>query len=514
MRAQRLLGQGTDVIGCEAFGLDRFTHAGDRVSIAEQAVREAEVAAAIPTGTEQWLPGALKFVLLSAYEEAASAYVERHSAEDASTAEVFKVKIGRLQLAQVPQADISARSSTGLLAAVLQNDLERVTQLLAQGVNVDTADADRTSGLRLAVVTGRLEMVKLLLLKGASPDIADEEGVTGLMDACSMGRPDIAVLLIEAGANMMAAAYDGSTCLLNAIGQTAVGVQANRKREFIRELIARHADVNTADWASRTPLHEVAIVDGQLISMLLSGGARIDAQNRDGETALMAAVSRVNVDAVRVLLENGAATELVDKLGRSALSRAVKNGFPEGEQMTRLLLQAGANPNLRNPRFGSTPLMEAEDFSYKGAWGVSSRTIVGLLLKHGAEVNFQANDGTSALLVAANHAGPDDASFLNQLIDAGGEVNVRGPDGQTPLMTAAERGFVNRVRVLLASGARADAKDDQSRTAIDYARQPRGDCDDGPHCLDWSSGWDPPSNCAATRRVLKEAINASRRARQ
>src|SRR5271156_6151594 len=49
-RAQRLLGQGIDVIGCEAFGLERFHQDKSPLGSADQAVREAEAAVASPLG--------------------------------------------------------------------------------------------------------------------------------------------------------------------------------------------------------------------------------------------------------------------------------------------------------------------------------------------------------------------------------------------------------------------------------------------------------------------------------
>ena len=73
-RAQRLLGQGLDIIGCEAFGLERFSKEADGRFAADQAVKEAEAAAALPIGLEQWRPGALQYILISAYRNAANVY--------------------------------------------------------------------------------------------------------------------------------------------------------------------------------------------------------------------------------------------------------------------------------------------------------------------------------------------------------------------------------------------------------------------------------------------------------
>jgi hypothetical protein len=64
------LGQGIDIIGCEAFGLERFEHENSVFGPVDQAVLGAEAAVASPFGTEQWRPGALKYILMSSYKEA------------------------------------------------------------------------------------------------------------------------------------------------------------------------------------------------------------------------------------------------------------------------------------------------------------------------------------------------------------------------------------------------------------------------------------------------------------
>jgi len=55
------------------------------------------------------------------------------------------------------------------------------------------------------------------------------------------------------------------------------------------------------------------------------------------------------------------------------------------------------------------------------------------------------------------------------LLGRGADVNARGASGETALMIAAAGGRTPIVRVLLAAGASADAKDSQGRTARDNA---------------------------------------------
>ena len=219
-RAQRLLGQGLDIIGCEAFGLERFSNEKDgRPFAADQAVKEAEAAVALPSGLEQWRPGALRYILMSAYRNAADVYRgyerQRKSENDKSTARVFDEKLRKVKaLKDDAFAQSIQHGRTPLIEAVLKNDQEAAAKLVQAGADVNGTDADHTSALRIAVVMGHTEMVQFLLDHGAKSDVPDEEGTTALMDACGMGRSKIATALVAAGANPNARSNDGSTALL------------------------------------------------------------------------------------------------------------------------------------------------------------------------------------------------------------------------------------------------------------------------------------------------------------
>ncbi len=190
-RAQRLLGEGIDVIGCEAFGLERFHQDKSLLGSTDQAVREAEAAVVSPLGLEQWRPGAAKYLLMSAYRAAAKAYLEegrkQKSGEYIEKGKEFSRKLAVVEKQSDQQiANRANGTRSPLLNAVVHNDLKLVNEQISSGTDVNAMDADHTSALRLAVVAGNSEMVDFLLSKEARPDIADEEGVTALMDACAL----------------------------------------------------------------------------------------------------------------------------------------------------------------------------------------------------------------------------------------------------------------------------------------------------------------------------------------
>lgn len=114
-------------------------------------------------------------------------------------------------------------------------------------------------------------------------------------------------------------------------------------------------------------------IDKSKVEMLLSGGADVNAKNRDGWTALMWASWYGHKDVVSLLLANGADVNAKDSNGRTALMWASINGHKD---VVSLLIANGADVNAKD-KWGQTALMLA---SYRG-----HKDIVELLRKYGAK---------------------------------------------------------------------------------------------------------------------------------
>jgi ankyrin repeat protein len=112
----------------------------------------------------------------------------------------------------------------------------------------------------------------------------------------------------------------------------------------------------------------------------------------------------------------------------------------------KILLQHGADPNVRNNE-GATALI----------WAADDPAKVKLLLAAGADVHAKTRHGSTALLAASLKYGS--SAVVAQLLEHGAKVNVADPDGWTPLIRAAASSDVESMRLLLAHGADPNAAD-------------------------------------------------------
>lgn len=111
-------------------------------------------------------------------------------------------------------------------------------------------------------------------------------------------------------------------------GDTALHIVTQRRDvAWIRFLAQKGADPNISNKKGVTPIALAAslgFVDG--VDALISVGARVDEPSQTGETPLIAAVHRRDIQMMRVLLKAGANPDRADNSGRSARDYAALDG--------------------------------------------------------------------------------------------------------------------------------------------------------------------------------------------
>jgi ankyrin repeat protein len=273
--------------------------------------------------------------------------------------------------------------------------------LLDGGANVFDADSGAgATALHKACQGGSVEIARMLVDAGAFVDaVAPTTGHTPLFDAVWFKFPDLVAYLLDQGAGLNIPTHYGFS--LQQHFDYEVGVNTTGEDEMARA--ARSYEARKAD-----------------------------DERRAGEQALMAAVTKGDVDEVRRLVVAGAEVDerfpMVNGFNdaHTPLLVAARDGHV---QAVTLLLEAGADVNAVEPTFGAVPLHKAV---YNGHVD-STRIIAG---RPGVDLNFQgATNGYSPLHDALWH-GYDECARI--LVEAGADLDLVGHDGKTPLALATE----------------------------------------------------------------------------
>ncbi|HSS18503.1 MAG TPA: ankyrin repeat domain-containing protein [Pyrinomonadaceae bacterium] len=146
-------------------------------------------------------------------------------------------------------------------------------------------------------------------------------------------------------------------------------------------------DVNARDVVTHTTAleHAVRNANREMIQLLLSAGASVNARNDSGETVLMMIDSDATSDLIWDLINAGAKVNLSDVDHNTALMRAAAVGNVDA---LKTLLEAGAKPDVRN-KDGETALMQAASEGYVN--------VVRALVVAGADINLKDNEGNSPI---------------------------------------------------------------------------------------------------------------------
>jgi ankyrin repeat protein len=389
---------------------------------------------------------------------------------------------------------------TALHLAVLNDQEEVVKYLLDEEVNIDAVDCNNANSLHLTAALGTWKsslIAQMLVEKGIDTMHRNAEDLTPLNLAVRHSHSLVVNLLRENNfsndvyeyedlelyrefrrnlqwcqdnqENLMLESLQAKTKIdierivsgTDKEGNTQLHLAVQQEQlELVEFLLGDKADVNKANKKGFTSLHLAAQKGNfSICSTLLKYGADVNQKFPvDRGTALHYAVHRLPTKFLELFLQNKAQIDIQNYDGITALGMAARYG---NEDKTTLLLEKGADPNLRN-KFGETVL----EIVCTGNVFMGAR----LLIQAGAVVEPE-KEYTGILLAVAEDQ--DDKKIVELIAEAcPDQLKLYG----SALHAAIRRGYhIETIRRLLDAGGSPHWQDEYGWSAFDLAVSVRRD---------------------------------------
>ena len=392
-------------------------------------------------------------------------------------------------------------------------NVEMIRVFLEQGSDINVImEQEHTDGISTMPMLSHLiwkkvpiEVIRAVLECGANPNSKRE--FIGKKDGCKkclsvlndviiyLNNVEYVQLLLEYGANP-----DSHRSYTNQYGVNYYSVLNdsvwNAKNVKIAEILLNHgADINFVDkeyfndghYEEKTMLHDAILHNGDLemIKLLLEHGANPNIERlhrkKQGDSIYSALYDSEwkmkSKEAVELLLEHGANVNFQAKIyyddgtyaEKTTLHDAVLNGNLD---IIRVLLEHGANPNIER-LYRKKQGDNIYSVLYDSEWKMRSKEAVELLLKYGAEIDFQAkiynNDGTYEEKTTLHEAilCNESLDIIKLLLEQGADANIKrlyrnnnGDSYYSILGDNINKYFGKHVEVLLQHGASASSVDE------------------------------------------------------
>nr|CAB3267275.1 transient receptor potential cation channel subfamily A member 1 homolog [Phallusia mammillata] len=263
-------------------------------------------------------------------------------------------------------------------------------------------------------------------------NMRDNDGGSPLHYAAKEGHLEMCRFLIQNGADINSCDKKGKTALHQAVSKEDSDNEAS-STQVVKYLLEKEAHFDMKDELGRTPFYYAALNDYVTCTKLLIEAMRqteradgadndpskpslLDEQlnitNEKGCSLLHLASDNKQLDMCELLVENGAAINLLAKDGTTPFYRLVKGVVPRDSykkhhmKILKLMLQFGANVDAKS-KFAVTPLHMA--------CANSNEEIVRMLLQWKADVTCRSDFGWNAMDHAIIHGS---ASCARALIES------------------------------------------------------------------------------------------------
>ena len=226
----------------------------------------------------------------------------------------YAVNNGDIEIAKLlleNKAKIKDELLIAIKSPIVESRINMMKLLIDNKANINYTDENGFNPLNIAIESGDMELTKFLITNGANVNSLMQDGVSLIGYAIAQNNMDLLQMLIENGANVN---YTNGDSWANTPLQTASRLGLDN---VVRILLTRNADINAVDMNGNTALHTAAL-NSQLsiVKLLLEKNPNLDIQNKVGNTALHLAVISGNIDIVGELVLKGANTRIRNNDGK------------------------------------------------------------------------------------------------------------------------------------------------------------------------------------------------------
>lgn len=347
-----------------------------------------------------------------------------------------------------------------LIQAAEFGQVDKVNQLINQGIDVDCRGPLQYTALIAASKANRLEVVKFLCSKHADANARTqfrkpEEAYSALLWAIENENMAIAKVLLENGADPNLADGWGEIPLTHAVWKKSL--------PLVELLLGSGADVlyrREAD--GRSVLFDAMFKrDISIIESLIKHRADPKIRDSDGWNLIMIASQASYFEGVKFGVVKGIGINDRTKSGITAIHLAVMHKSDDNIAILEYLIRMGGDISAKDD-LGTTPLIQASQ--------VGAAKALKILIEKGANVNDRDAFGSTALHYAAKGSGSaEDEESLVALICRGAKIEARDKAGSTPFIVASKSNKVRLLNALIRNGANVNAQDNYGWTALMFA---------------------------------------------
>ena len=226
----------------------------------------------------------------------------------------YAVNNGDIEIAKLlleNKAKIKDELLIAIKSPIVESRINMMKLLIDNKANINYTDENGFNPLNIAIESGDMELTKFLITNGANVNSLMQDGVSLIGYAIAQNNMDLLQILIENGANVN---YTNGDSWADTPLKTASRLGLDN---VVRILLSRNADINAVDMNGNTALHTAAL-NSQLsvVKLLLEKNPNLDIQNKVGNTALHLAVISGNIDIVGELVLKGANTRIRNNDGK------------------------------------------------------------------------------------------------------------------------------------------------------------------------------------------------------